>query len=76
MAKSRSKNRRKKKSGMFGIVISGSVIIGIVIAIIFYYLYGGMMLLRYILGALMFATVTVTLVSIIRKFGPKLSVRL
>ena len=63
----RKKKRRHVKHGIPIIVLFGIFIAGI-----FWWLYGGMMLLRYMLGALMFATITVSFIVLLKKtFGKK-----
>lgn len=48
------------------------IVVGIISMIIFYYLFGINMLLRYLLGAIMFATITVSMISWLNsKFGKK-----
>lgn len=69
-----SKKRSPKKHKL-GIFISGTIIIGIIIAVIFFYIYGGKMLLRYLLGGMFFATITLTLIALIKRYGKKLDVR-
>jgi hypothetical protein len=43
------------------------LIIGFIAISIFWWLFGGLMLLRYLLGALIFATVTVSLIKTLNK---------
>jgi 4-amino-4-deoxy-L-arabinose transferase-like glycosyltransferase len=48
------------------------IIFGLIIMYIFYMLFGGMMLLRYLLGALLFATITTFMVKWLNgTFGKK-----
>lgn len=62
---------KAKKKGIPVLVLLGLVVMGL-----FYYLFGLDMLLRYLLGALMFATITVTMIKWLNgKLGKK-SVRL
>jgi hypothetical protein len=42
-------------------------LIGITTMAIFWYLFGGMMLLRYILSSILFATITVSVIKILNK---------
>lgn len=62
--------QRKTKRKPKGIPIL--IVIGVGVMVVFYFMYGGMMLLRYILGAIMFATVTIALIKLLNKyFGRK-----
>ena len=48
------------------------IVVGLISMIAFYFLFGGLMLLRYLLGAIMFATITVTLIKFLNKnYGKK-----
>jgi hypothetical protein len=63
-------SRKRKSRKSFAIPVT--LVLGILIAAIFWYMYGFKMLLRYILGAGLFATLTGFLVlSINSKFGKK-----
>lgn len=64
----------KKKRRNHGIPIL--ILIGLVVATIFYLVYGGLMLLRYILGALMFATITIMMIKLLYKYVAKRKLRL
>lgn len=58
---------KTKKKGIPVLVLLGLVVMGL-----FYYLFGLDMLLRYLLGALMFATITVTMIKWLNgKLGKK-----
>lgn len=48
--------KKKTKKG-----IPVLIILGLIVMVVFYFIYGGAMLLRYLLGSVMFATVTVSL---------------
>lgn len=63
----RKKYAKAKKKGIPVLVLLGLVVMGL-----FYYLFGLDMLLRYLLGALMFATITVTMIKWLNgKLGKK-----
>lgn len=65
--KKRKRKRKYKRHGIPAILGLALIVIGI-----FWWVYGAAMLLRYILGGLMFATFTVFLIAIIKKyFGRK-----
>lgn len=59
-----------KKKGK--VVIPMTLLVGILVMGAFYFIYGWEMLLRYLLGGLMFATITVLLITLVKKyFGKK-----
>lgn len=62
-----SYRQKVKKLKKKHITIPLIIIVGLIVASIFYWIYGGKMLGRYVLGGLMFATITIFFVTIIQK---------
>ena len=74
------KNKRSKKAKLFHkkhkkiILISGSLVIGIIVALILVFLYGWDNLLKSFLNSLLFATVIIAIITVIKKISKKFDI--